>query len=272
MDDRAYAYLKRQLAALLDIDIDAYKSQQMRRRLETFVSASGLEPMVFARRLTDDERMLAELRDMLTINVSEFFRDPPQFERLERSVLPDLLGERRRLRLWSAGCSGGHEPYSLAILLEELGVGLSATILASDFDREVLRRAQAGGPYAESELHNVSPQRLECYFTPVDGGYVPEKSLRRRIKFRELNLLKDRFDDGFDLIVCRNVMIYFAGPVKAKLVRRFFDSLTPGGVLFVGATEALIGEEVKCFERLGGNFYRRPVSAATLRSPRLRAA
>ncbi len=273
LDDQAYEYLKRRLRALLEIDIDAYKSKQMRRRLETFVRhRAGDSPMAFLRRLGDDAEALDELRDMLTINVTEFFRDAAQFGELEQSVLPELIADRLRLRVWSAGCSRGHEPYSVAILLDELGAAHRATILATDFDREALRRAEAGGPYPESELRNVSKERLRRYFTASDGRFSVTADLTRRIRFKELNLLRDSFDSHFDLVICRNVMIYFAAEPKASLVRRFLDALSPGGVLFIGATEALLGQETEGFERLGGNLYRKIDDAAAGRDARRRAA
>ncbi len=263
MDDREYEYLKRQIASLLDIDIDAYKSRQMRRRLTAFVqSRSGDSPAPFLRRLSEDAEALSDLREMLTINVSEFFRDAAQFETLERTVLPELLKKRPRLRIWSAGCSRGHEPYSVAILLEELGVAALSVIVASDLDRGALRIAKARGPYPESELRNVSRLRRSRHFSAVDGGHAVDRDLARRVQFKELNLLRDRFDRGFDLVICRNVMIYFSAEVKVALVRRFCDSLAPGGVLFIGATEALLGDEVDGFERMGGNFYRKVDAAA----------
>ena len=259
MDDLAYAYLKRQISSLLGIEIDAYKGQQMRRRLENFIRThAGDSPMPFLRRLSKDDGALQELRDMLTINVTEFFRDSPQFELLRKQVLPPLVAEGTRARLWSAGCSRGHEPYSLAIMLDELGAGDRSSIVATDLDREALKVARAGGPYTQSELRNVSSHQLRRYFTLDGTAYRVASHLAARVRFRELNLLTDAFSRGFDLIVCRNVMIYFRPAVKTALLQRFFQSLAPGGVLFIGGTEALIGEEVGGFERLGGNFYRRP--------------
>jgi chemotaxis protein methyltransferase CheR len=268
MDDREYEYLKRQIASLLDIDIDAYKSRQMRRRLTTFVqSRAGDSPAPFLRRLAEDAEALSDLREMLTINVTEFFRDGAQFETLERTVLPELLKKRLQLRVWSAGCSRGHEPYSVAIMLDELGAAARSLIVATDLDRGALRIAKARGPYPEGELRNVSRLRRSRYFSAVGGGFEVDGDLARRVQFRELNLLRDRFDHGFDLVICRNVMIYFSAEVKVALVRRFCDSLSPDGVLFIGATEALLGDEVDGFERMGGNFYRKV--DATAERPRV---
>lgn len=262
MDDRSYSYLKRQLAELLDIDLDAYKTKQMRRRLEAFVrDHAGDEPMPFIRGLRDDATMLQTLREMLTINVTEFFRDALQFETLQSKVLPELLERVARPQIWSAACSLGHEPYSVAIILDELGAGSRARILATDIDRAALTRAKAGGPYPESEMRNVSRPRLKHWFERAEDGYMINRDLVRRVTFKEGNLLTDKPRTGFDLILCRNVMIYFAGDAKAALVRRLHGALSVGGVLFVGATEALMGAEGKDFQRLGGNFYRKQPSA-----------
>lgn len=260
LDDQAFSYLKRQINELLDIDIDAYKTRQMRRRLETFVDSKVGDgpPMAFLRRLSSDEQMLAELRDMLTINVSEFFRDMPQFEMLEEKVLPDLLRGETRFRVWSAGCSYGHEPYSLAMMFAAAGAARRCSILATDFDRRMLDRAKAGGPYPTNELRNVTPERREEYFEERDGSNFVKRSLTARVNFQELNLLKDDFQTDFHLVLCRNVMIYFSSEVKLALIQRFWDSLRPGGVLFIGATEALLGKEAAGFDRIGGNFYLKP--------------
>ena len=127
MEDRAYALLKRRIGGLLAIDLEAYKAPQMRRRLEAFVRKRVDEQgtLPFIRTLDRQPEVLAELRDMLTINVSEFFRDPTQWQTLQRTILPGLLERERRVRIWSAACSNGQEPFSLAIQLDELGAAPS---------------------------------------------------------------------------------------------------------------------------------------------------
>ena len=229
-------------------------------------SRSGDSPAPFVRRLSEDAEALNDLREMLTINVSEFFRDAAQFQELKRTVLPELLEKRSRLRIWSAGCSRWHEPYSVAIMLDELGAAGRSAIAASDLDRGALRIAKARGPYPEGELRNVSRVRRSRYFSAVDGGFTVDRALAQRVQFSELNLLRDRFGRGFDLVICRNVLIYFSGEVKSAMVRSFRESLSPDGVLFIGATEALLGDETDGFERMGGDFYRKVNSAAA--SPR----
>lgn len=257
MDDGTFEYLLRQLKDLLGVDLQGYKMQQMRRRITSFIeNRSGGDNMRFIRGLGHDEGMLRSLRDMLTINVTEFFRDGDQWDQLRNSVMPELISGGGRLNIWSAGCSHGQEPYSVAMILDQLGGLDRARLLATDFDRGALQRARAGGPYSEQEVAGVSESELETYFTSVEDGYSVIDRLRRAIRFDELNLLYDSFNAGFDMIVCRNVTIYFEAEVKTRLFANFAAALKPGGILFIGATEALLGADSQGFKRMGGNFYR----------------
>lgn len=274
MDDATFEALKRSLTRLIGLDLDGYKQMQMRRRVETFVAKHCGTPAAFIERLARDPALLQATRDMLTINVTEFFRDSAQWDLLQTSILPSLLRRRRSLAVWSAGCSHGQEPLSLAMLLDEAGALPRTRLLATDFDQAALRRVSIGGPYAEEELRGVSEARLARYFTRHDELYRADARLLRRSTFRELNLLDDcagvdrdveDFDQAFDLIACRNVMIYFETDAKAALIRRLRAALRPGGVLFIGATEALLGADASGWERLGGNFYARSAEARTRR-------
>ncbi|MBM4416304.1 MAG: protein-glutamate O-methyltransferase CheR [Chloroflexi bacterium] len=257
MRDSQYEQLKRSIVRLPTIDIDAYKTEQMRRRIEMFIAAhGGGDPVAFQRALGTDKALLAQFRDMLTINVSEFFRDAQQFERLRTDVLSELLERRPALSIWSAACSNGQEPYMLAILLGELGA--RARILATDFDRSVLPRARAGGPYAAQDLRGVTAARRVRYFVEREGGTYVVDTLRAYIQVTEHNLLSSPYGRDYDLIVCRNVLIYFQAEVKVAILRKFRVALRPGGVLFIGGTEALLGAELEGFRPLGGNFYQRP--------------
>ena len=258
MNETEYAFLKQKIRELLDIDIDAYKSDQMRRRLETFVGRrEGTNPIRFCKSLEQDRDTLNELKDMLTINVSEFFRDRPQFQHLEQVILPELLQERSHLNIWAAGCSHGGEPYSVAMILDQLSSAHDQRILATDLDADILARAKAGGPYHANEVKNVPSRLLQKYFTAGERGYTLAEELRRQVLFRKHNLLSDPFQIGFDLVLCRNVMIYFSDEAKRRLFSRFRESLKPAGVLFIGGTEALLPGDSHGFEQVAQNFYRR---------------
>jgi chemotaxis protein methyltransferase CheR len=259
MDAHEYNFVKLKVKKLIGVNLDGYKSAQVQRRLRTYLIRSGHANWPsFFRAIQHDPIKLGELRDYLTINVSAFFRDPEKFEQLRTSILPELLRGHPRLRVWSAGCSRGHEPYSLAITLcEATGPYCRHTILATDIDHSALKRAQAGGPYSTDELVNVPPPLIGRYFKARDDGYYVVENLRRKITFRHHNLLDDPFENAFDLIVCRNVVIYFTAEVKAHLYRRFYDGLRPGGVLFVGGTEVISKAPDIGFAPVGISFYRR---------------
>jgi chemotaxis protein methyltransferase CheR len=154
--------------------------------------------------------------------------------------LRDLLQESPALRIWSAGCSRGQEPYTIAMLLEEIsGPNHRHQILATDLDRSVLGQAKAGGPYTADDVANVPATLLRKHFDKSGTNYIVKPALRRRVQFRQHNLLSEPFRRNLDLIICRNVVIYFQKEIKEKLYRGFYDSLRPGGTLFVGGTEII---------------------------------
>ena len=262
MKESTYGELKQVIKDHIGLDLDLYKGQQMRRRLDNFVTQRATDEVAWVRSLASDRDELAALRDMLTINVSEFFRDFAQFETLRTKVLPDLLSGRSSLSIWSAACSNGQEPYSLAMTLDELGAAGRYRMLATDLDRAVLAKAQAGGPYAPGDVRNVSATRKQQYFAADGDQLFVKPALRSRVTFREHNLLADSYGTNYDLIVCRNVLIYFSPEAKNEILRRFQAALKPGGVLFIGATEALLGGDARGYKALGGNFYQKVDEAA----------
>ena len=262
MNDKEYSYLKHKIRKLLKLDIDAYKVTQMRRRLEAFVTPRAPNGAVqFCHQLEQNADTQKELKDMLTINVSEFFRDAAQFEQLRSVILPELLKNNPRLNIWTAGCSHGDEPYTVAMILDELSPGQMHRILATDLDPEVLRQAKAGGPYSPKSLQSVSEEQLRTYFTAEGKSYRVVDTLRKRVNFREHNLLSDPFEQGFDLVICRNVMIYFSEETKDRLFRQFHAALKPTGMYFVGATESLLNARSVGFAPVSPNFYRRSAAS-----------
>lgn len=260
MEDIEYSFIKKNILTLTGVDLNGYKTPQMQRRLNTYLQRSGHNNWrSYFEVIRQDRAAIGKLKDYLTINVTSFFRDAEKFEYLRRTILPTLQQNRLApLRIWSAGCSRGHEPYSLAIMLaEETGMSRQNYILATDIDQSVLAWSRAGGPYAAEEVTNVSPSLLQRYFTVKDGRYYVTESLQRRVTFKSQNLLSDPFEKGFDLIICRNVVIYFTSEVKDRLYQRFYESLRPGGVLFVGGTEIVSKASEIGFETVGIGFYRR---------------
>lgn len=242
METEIYSQVKRSVRSVLEIDLDHYKDEQMKRRLDSWLVRSGVPTWTdYFVRVKSDDKERSRFRDYLTINVSSFFRDSERWQILRDKVMPSLLHSKQMLRVWSAGCSIGNEPYSLAIMLQELSPHHRHTILATDLDRGALARAKARGPYSANDVQEVTDaQRAEFFETDHDKFFVKE-SLAKRVEFREQNMLTDPFENNFDLIVCRNVVIYFTEAAKMMLYRKFHGALRPGGILFIGGTEIIGG-------------------------------
>jgi len=272
VNDQEYVYFKRKILALLSIDLDGYKSQQMRRRLDAFVDSQGKGVIAYCQTLEQDPVSMGKLRDFLTINVTEFFRDQEQYHVLKTVILPELLQQNRKLNIWSAGCSRGAEAYSIAMILKELTPGQTHRILATDIDDRVLALAKAGGPYSPSEVNNVAKHFLHKHFTKSGEGYIVAQDIRSCVEFRRHNLLSHPFEPGFDLIVCRNVTIYFSDDAKRKLFPSFSHSLKDRGILFIGASETLLAAPGLRFEWVGKCFYRKPATGGSKRSHHSEAA
>ncbi|MEW6723421.1 MAG: protein-glutamate O-methyltransferase CheR [Bacillota bacterium] len=263
MENQAFLRFATRVHHLIGLDLTCYKSRQMLRRLSTLMNRVGVAGFDdYARLLEESPERLKEFRDFITINVSEFLRNPGKFEELKSNVLPQLLARKRQLNIWSAGCSNGAEPYSLAMLLDELTPGRPHRILGTDIDEEILKVAREG-LYTADDIREVSPARRARYFRAHGEQFRVVDALRSNVHFAVHNLLKDPFPMEMDLIVCRNVVIYFTDKAKDQLYRNFHQSLVPGGILFVGGTESMFNAREIGFEPMAPMFYRRTGTPAT---------
>lgn len=240
MEQEQYTQVKSSIKKLFNIDLEYYKDEQMKRRLDSWLvrsqKPSWSDYLHFVSASPEEQ---VRFRDYLTINVTEFFRDPDRWNTLRSEVMPDLLRQSPKgLRLWSAGCSIGVEAYTLAILLDEIAPNQPHYLLATDIDRGALAKARARGPYNNDEIRNLTPMQRQKH---LDMGttHTIKPATASRITFKEQDLFKDRFENQFDLIVCRNVVIYFTNEAKALLYEKFTAALRPGGVLFLGGTEII---------------------------------
>lgn len=256
-----YEEFKRRVLDLTGLDLSSYKQRQMQRRINSLMDSLRVPTYrEYFNLLKTNPVRYEEFLKRITINVSEFFRNPERFAELEEKYLPQLLSARRPLKVWSAGCSTGPEPYSLAILLSDLAPGLAHRVLATDIDRVVLERAKAG-VYQATDLKNVSSARLARYFDRAGETYRVKETVKRLVDFRRQNLLTDPFERDFDLILCRNVVIYFTEEAKHLLYQKFYQALAPGGLFLVGGTEPILRYRDYGFETVGPTFYRRPANS-----------
>lgn len=277
MTDTEYLELIGKIRQLTDVDLHKYKSNQMRRRLEHFILSLGFQDIAsFSLALEQDSTMVERLKDFLTINVSEFFRDPKYFALLMTDILPKMLKKRTRLNIWSAGCSNGAEAYSVAMILDHLSPLSCHRILATDIDRKCLDKARNGGPYSTNEIRNVPEEFLEKYFIASEDSYNVMEKIRQSVIFKQHDLLKDFVGSGFDLIICRNVLIYLTEEAKSELLHRFHHALKEDGILFLGATEIILDPESLGFTLYHACFYRKTNASknfsVTLKMPALASA
>jgi len=232
------------------IDLGSNKQSLVYGRLARRIRALGMATFAQYLAVVEDERSEEAGRfvNAITTNVTEFFRENHHFEFLARTALPALWSRLektgKRARFWSAGCSTGEEPYSLAMVLREnmpASPGWDIKILATDLDTDVLGHARAG-VYTTERVEKIPPARLGRFFEPVEGGasYRAGETLRSLVTFKQLNLMDPWPMHGpFDVIFCRNVVIYFDEATKLKLIGRYRDLLAPGGHLFLGHSESL---------------------------------
>ncbi len=264
MESEVYSTIKTNIKRLLNIDLTYYKDEQMKRRLDSWlIRAQQPSWTDYFKLVGSDKNELERFRNYLTINVTEFFRDPDRWATLGRDVVPLLLKESSHaansggLNVWSAGCSIGVEAYTLAMLLEDSAPGRAHHILATDFDRGALGKARAGGPYLAEEIRNLSLEQRRKYLKPAGPPYTIKDEVVRRITFREQDLLADRFESNLDLIVCRNVIIYFTNDAKSMLFKKFYNALRPGGILFLGGTEIISRPGDYGYRNFGISFYKK---------------
>ncbi|GBC93927.1 Chemotaxis protein methyltransferase [bacterium HR15] len=253
---------KQRLRERTGLDLSQYKFEQTYRRIWTMVERAGFRCFTdYLNHLLKEEQRLRAFIDRLAINVSELFRNPEQFELLAREILPERLRCSYSLKIWSAGCSYGAEAYSLAILLHELAPNRPHQIWGTDIDREMLARAKQG-VFQESDMRSVPAPYRERYFRPfTEHGrtlYEADPILQRYLRFEPHNLLADPYPQGFDLIACRNVVIYFSEDAKEQVFRKFFHALNPGGYLFLGNTERIFNYQQIGYENPYTFYYRKP--------------
>jgi chemotaxis protein methyltransferase CheR len=223
--------------ALCDIDLLHYKRGQMERRVRSFAERRGHADLApYLRLLTGDPVARDEFLGRVTINVSNLWRNPEQWERLQHEVVP-ALAAAGTLRAWSAGCSYGAEAYTLAAVCRLAAPTAYTSILGTDIDRGAIERANAGEFNAE-DVRDAPPNALARFFTPDGERWRPTAELRALVSFEVGDLLRVRPPAGvYDLVLCRNTVIYFNEDVRDALHARLADALRPGGVLVVGATE-----------------------------------
>lgn len=252
-----YESFKKRVYELTKIDLSSYKERQMKRRIDSLITKHkiiGYDNYVLE--LKKNKEVFEEFVNYLTINVSEFYRNPEQWTLLEEKIFP-MLFERfgKRLKIWSAACSTGDEPYSLVMLLTKFMPLSQIKIIATDIDKQVLEKAKLGLYHVKS-LKGLPKEFLDKYFVKIsDKRYQISEEIKKCVEFKEHNLLKDPYPTGCDIIICRNVLIYFTEEAKTEIYKKFNEALKMKGILFVGSTEQIIQPKALRFQAYRSFFY-----------------
>lgn len=251
-----YEKFKKDVLKLTKIDLDSYKERQMKRRIDTLISRHQISSYdAYVHALKDDSNLFDEFVNYLTINVSEFYRNPEQWKILDTEVIPQLISRYgRNLKIWSAACSTGDEPYSLVMALSRHLPLNQIKIIATDIDKQVLAKAKLG-LYNEKSLSSVPDDLKQRFFKKIGPSYQIGDEIKRQVEFKEHDLIKDAYPSDCHMIVCRNVLIYFTDKAKDDIYMKFNHSLVKHGILFIGSTEQIINYNTMGYTRARSFFY-----------------
>lgn len=253
-----YESFKKDIYKLTNINLSLYKERQMKRRIESLMQRKGYNDFEkYACALEKDDSLLRSFVSYLTINVSEFYRNPKQWELFENEMIPYLKQTYgNKLNIWSAACSTGDEPYTIAMLLARHIPLSQVHVYATDIDEDVLQFAKQG-VYPSRSLEHLPKDLLNTHFTKVEKGYCINDDIKKCVEFRKHNLLEDKYPVGMHMIVCRNVVIYFTDEAKDYVYHNFYNTLCQDGILFIGSTEQIIHAREIGFDSTDSFFYRK---------------
>jgi chemotaxis protein methyltransferase CheR len=263
--------IEERTAICFDESRQRFFSTRVHEHLQAKNFRSGTELLRAARQSNVEYESLLE---RLLTQQTSFFRYPGVYEAFEKRVLPELHVKKfwrnpRTLRVWSAGCSTGEEPYSIAITIADAvpyADAWNVEVLATDVGRNALKHAERG-VYAGRSVASVSEEQLASYFTRVADGYQLKPRLRQMVTFTQMNLASAVYISRMDVIFCMNVLIYFSAEHRRRLVQRFYETLEPGGYLFLGHSESISNMSVK-FQAIVLNdciLYRKPAAGELAR-------
>ncbi|MFZ7131518.1 MAG: CheR family methyltransferase [Eubacteriales bacterium] len=239
----------------LNIDLNSYKEKQLQRRITTVMNSAGCKSLEeYASLIEKDLQVRRIFLDYITINVTEFFRNKEIFDEFEQALVTRLISKFKNIKIWSAACSIGAEPYSLGIIFHRQNIIDSGKIIATDIDDTILKRAK-DGTFKDHEVKNISKNELERYFRIVNDTYHVVDYIKNSVEFRKHDLLLDRYESGFHGVLCRNVTIYFKNEAKNQIYKKIYNSLVPGGILFTGATESIYNPNEFGFKKISTFLY-----------------
>lgn len=244
---------------ILNINLSGYKLKRVQRRTESLMRRHNIADYDECLRLLKDDPSFKEAYlSHFTINTSEFYRNPENFKYLEDKLLPEIFKNNSSVKIWSAPCSNGSEPYTLALILSESNYK-KYQILASDLDTDILNTAKTG-VYSPNSLENIPTEVFNKYFTLDQNSnkkYILSGKIKNQVNFEQMDLINDPFLKDWHLILSRNFFIYLTNEIKDMLCHKFSSVLKPGGYLFLGNTEFIFNPQKYGLEKVYSSFYRK---------------
>jgi len=245
-DSRGFKRLRKEVSRRIGVDYENYSKSHLRRRFHARMRVVDKSKFIdYLNYLKRHEDEIEELRDLLTVNVTKFKRDEEVWKLLEDEIVPKIFEHKeqdilKKVKGWSAGCATGEEPYSLAIscLNNKSSKDIDIEIVGTDLDDNALDFAR-NGAYPEKSIENLSKNEKRKYFKHENGEWILGKKVKELVNFKKIDIFKTSFTKKFDIILCRNLMIYFNNESKTELMKRLVDSLNKGGFLIIGMAENL---------------------------------
>ena len=255
-DEKEFSDLKSIIKRKIGFNCEDYKQPHLKRRLAVRLRATDSRSYRdYAQMLSKNEDEINKLKETLTVNVTELFRNPETFDSVRNNVLPELIkqkGINKVIKIWSAGCSNGEEPYSIAIMLNEF-LGSSTkryniSIQATDIDDDSIAKAEMA-IFQPKQLEKIGQERINRFFVKKDNNYQVIDEVKKLVKVKRHDLISGPKLSGFDIIFCRNVTIYFEQKLQEILYMNFYNALNDGGYFVMGKTETLVGPSTQLFKR-----------------------
>ena len=237
-----YDDFKKEILNMTGVNLDYYKEKQMKRRIDSLIRKNKFEGYFdYLANLRDNVKLFNEFINYLTINVSEFYRNPEQWDVFKNDILPRLFNKNTNLKIWSTACATGEEPYTTAMIIKSAfnDNRHNVNIIGTDLDDDAIEKAKQG-IYTFKSVEKLPKEYLENYFIKIGEYYKIKDDIKRCVRFGHLDLLRDPYPENCDIIICRNVIIYFTEEAKKYVYAKLSEALCPNGVLFVGSTEQII--------------------------------
>ncbi|MFW6035434.1 MAG: CheR family methyltransferase [Halothermotrichaceae bacterium] len=249
---------------VLNIKLNGYKLKRVQRRTDSLMRRYHVKNYSECLQLLKNDLSFKNAYlNHFTINTSEFFRNPDNFTYLQEQIFPELFSKKDKVKIWSAPCSNGSEPYTIAIILSELGYkDHQYKIVASDLDKEILSAAKEA-VYNANSIQKVPDNILKKYFTllpKVHKKYKLDKSITSKVTFGQKDLINESYTSNWDIILSRNFFIYLTSEIKEMLTHKFTNALNPGGYLFLGNTEFIFNPEKYGLKKIYSSFYQKIIN------------